>query len=86
MTTKAIVTQINIYRVGENPIFGESAVKLAIEDDGAGPYFSISQTNRDSLEANEVRLELGEFSELYNEACKLLTQYESAMMSDNQNE
>jgi len=41
----SIVTQVNIYKKNDNPIFGESVISISVCDEAAGPYLNIRQIN-----------------------------------------
>lgn len=41
---KTFVECVNLYREGDNPIFGESVISVTVEDEAAGPYFKVSQS------------------------------------------
>lgn len=66
---KSIVTQVNIYRDGDNPIFGESVISVSICDDAAGPYLQIYQTIDDEDQSLKIGFE--ELDELIS-VCNML--------------
>lgn len=52
-----ITSAMRIYREGDSPIFGESAVSISIDDDGGGWFFVI-ETSGD--EPGKIRVDLDE--------------------------
>lgn len=58
----SIVTQVNIYRSGDSPIYGDSVISVGVSDDGAGIYLSIQQTTEDGN--NILKIEFDELDEL----------------------
>ena len=41
---KTFTERVNLYREGDNPIFGESVISVTIDDQTAGPYFTVKQS------------------------------------------
>lgn len=62
-------TEITIHRHDTNPVYGELNIKVRLEDEAAGAFISLSQS--DSLTPGEIRLDLEEV-ELIAEAAKTL--------------
>lgn len=49
-----------IHRQGENPIFGEQVITIALEDEAGGPFFVVesNQPSGDGLRIDDDELEL----------------------------
>ena len=67
---KTFVEQINLYKEGDNPIFGNSVISVSIEDEAAGPYFIINQCNDDFR--GELRLDFDEVKPLFEVMKKMM--------------
>ena len=37
------VTEVAIHRDGDNPVFGESAISVRLDDEAGGPFLAVSQ-------------------------------------------
>jgi hypothetical protein len=61
-------TEISIHRTGDNPIYGESVIRVRIVDEGAGPFIEIEQ------EGSKVQVELDDLTEITEAARWLLDQ------------
>lgn len=61
-------TEISIHRTGDNPIYGESAIRVRVVDEGAGPFIEIEQEGR------KVMVEPDELTEITEAARWLLDQ------------
>ena len=72
---RSLVTQMSIYRKGENPIYGEENIKLILTDEAAGAFFLIEQGGEG------VRLELVEIAAIYNHAKKMQQDYDGEIQS-----
>lgn len=59
---KRYITQMSLSHDGDSPVFGESAIHITVDDDGAGWFFVLSQTNNDG-EAR-IRVDLEDLREL----------------------
>lgn len=64
-----MVTQMMIFRTGENPVYGEENIKLTLTDEAAGAFFIVEQGGEG------VRLELDEIAAIYNHANKMMQDY-----------
>lgn len=62
----------HVYRVGDNPIFGESVTELSIEDEAGGPFLMIRQHENDFGPGGTLRINFDEIPTLL-EAIALLT-------------
>ena len=67
---KTFVERINLYREGDNPIFGESVITVTINDEAAGPFFVVKQS-QDSFEG-ELRLDFSEVEPLFELMKKMM--------------
>lgn len=61
-------TEISIHRTGDNPVYGESVIRVRIVDEGAGPFVEIEQ------EGSKIKVELNEMTEITEAARWLLDQ------------
>lgn len=73
-TTKVI--QINVYKDRDDPMSGDSVTQLIINDEGAGPYLEIRQSN-EWVENGEIRLEFDEIDAIFNTAKRLVNEFEN---------
>ena len=74
--TKRTITPIAmaIHLPDESPIFGDSTLHLALDDEGAGPFFVLRQVSGNDgnpLEAGSVRIDMEEL-EAFAEAARRL--------------
>ena len=53
------VIAVSIHLAGENPIYGESATRVAVNDDAAGPFIVLSQSS-DRLVLGELTFNVEE--------------------------
>lgn len=62
MSKQLIITPIKfaIHRQGDNPIFGEQVITIALEDEAGGPFFVVesNQASGDGLRIDDDELEL----------------------------
>lgn len=42
---KTFVERVNLYKEGDNPIFGNSVISVTVSDEGGGPYLIVEQCN-----------------------------------------
>ena len=61
-------TEISIHRTGDNPVYGESVIRVRIVDEGAGPFVEIEQEGR------KVMVEPDELTEITEAARWMLDQ------------
>lgn len=66
---KTAVTSYSLYLEGDNPIFGESALHVKVDDEGAGPFLVIVQENDDFQ--GTLRLDFDEVLPLFDLLNKL---------------
>jgi hypothetical protein len=64
---------VSVHGENEDPIFGESATHVCIEDEAGGPFIILKQTN-DFSKSGEVRLELEELKVITEVADELMKQ------------
>jgi hypothetical protein len=71
MTTfKTTILQVSVHREESNPVFGEGNTYVSVEDEAAGPFLVIQQTD-DVMESGKVRMDYEEFLAVA-EAAKML--------------
>lgn len=61
-------TEISIHRTGDNPIYGESVIRVRIADEGAGPFVEIEQSGA------TLRVDPDELTEITDAARWMLDQ------------
>jgi len=59
---KALFTKVNMFREGDNPIFGHSVTNISIDDEGAGMFISLKQFP--DTGDQELRFDLDEIDDL----------------------
>ena len=74
----AVTTEMVIYPIGKNPIYDEGTITITITDEAAGPFLIISQRS-ETLEPNEIRIELDELDLIHDRAHTMINMYENAM-------
>ena len=72
--TELLTTPITIavHRKTVNPVFGEGAIHVSIEDEAAGPFVTIRNLDSDIMEAGVVQLELEELNAVHLVAKELI--------------
>ena len=70
MEYKTTITQVTIHKSDDNPVFGESATRIKLEDEGAGRYLVIEQ------DESSIRLDPEELDLIIAEAKKLMAQFQ----------
>jgi hypothetical protein len=60
---KKMITQINVYKEGDNPIFGESVTEISLDDEGGGVYIRLTQ-HPDNDQPNTIRLDFDEVDDV----------------------
>ena len=70
MKYKTTILQVAIHREESNPIFEEGNTYVSVDDEAAGPFLVIQQTD-DDIEPGKVRMEYEEFMAVA-EAAKML--------------
>ena len=62
---KTTMTQVTIHKADESAVFGESATRIKLEDEGAGGYLVIEQDDVSiSLDPEELDLIIAEAKKL----------------------
>jgi len=71
----------SIHRQGDNPIFGEQVITIALEDEAGGPFFVVesNQPSGDGLRIDDDELEL-----LVKAGRKLKAEFERSTKDDGQ--
>jgi len=72
---KIIPISYSIFSKGDNPIFGESALHVKLEDDAAGGFIILEHGQENSV-SNQVRLDLEELQLITKTAVKLIKEYQ----------
>lgn len=67
---KTFVERVNLYREGDNPIFGNSVISVTVDDESSGPFFSLRQCNDDLN--GELRLDFDEVKPLFELLKKMM--------------
>ena len=70
---KTTITNIAIHREGDNPIFGESVINVALEDDAGGCYLII-KSNQEGLENGQIKLNYEDIAKIHEVASRLMKQ------------
>lgn len=71
---KTTILSVSVHRDTENPIFGEGATHVSIEDEAGGGFITLKQSN-DSAEMGLLRLDLDELDAIQAAARMLIDQY-----------
>lgn len=69
---QATILKVAIHRTTDNPIYGD-VTYIALEDEAAGPFLILSQSDAKGL--NEIRLMLEELEKLAVVAKNMMEQY-----------
>ena len=75
---RSIVTELSLFRGDDSPLFGESATKLALDDDGAGLFLTISQDPNEFGPGGILRFDFDEIEEFFEAVRFLKTQAKKA--------
>jgi hypothetical protein len=70
MEYKTTITQVAVHKSNDSPVFGESATRIKLEDEGAGKYLVIEQ------DGGSISLDPEELDLIIAEAKKLMAQFE----------
>jgi hypothetical protein len=62
---------VSVHRASDNPIFGEGATHVTLEDECGGPYFILKQSD-DNAKFGEVKMDLDELREIMMVAEELI--------------
>lgn len=71
MAHKQTIIAIAVHPPGDNPIYGETATHVILEDEAAGPFIVLRQSF-DGIKPGEVRLDLEELAAVYDAAKRLI--------------
>jgi hypothetical protein len=76
MTIDYKVTElmVSVHASSDNPIFGDTATHIRIEDEAGGGFVVLTQTNEVN-KPGELRFDIDELHIIYSEAVKLMAQY-----------
>ena len=64
MSYKTLPVSYAMYKEGDNPIFGNSALRISVDDESGGPFVRISQCNDDHT--GEILLNFDEIEPLFD--------------------
>jgi hypothetical protein len=67
---KTFTERVNLYKDGDNPIFGNSVTTVTINDESGGPYFILAQS-RDGW-SGELHLDFEEIEPLFEIMKKMM--------------
>jgi hypothetical protein len=67
--------EYSIFKAGQNPVFGEYALTLRLDDEAAGAFFVI-KSNEENTEPGQVRLDTEEIRLIAKLSEKMLAEYE----------
>lgn len=69
---RSMITQVNCFYSGYNPIFHESVTEIKIDDEAGGPYITMKQTRDDN--ESVLKFDIDELEYVFAEAKKLFDQ------------
>tara|TARA_R110000868_G_scaffold302679_2_gene563238 strand:- start:7828 stop:8067 length:240 start_codon:yes stop_codon:yes gene_type:complete len=73
MKYKSTVIRISTHPENVNPVYGEGVTHVCIQDEGAGPFITLTQEGEDKLEC--IQTDIEELELITAEAKKLIGQY-----------
>ena len=73
MKYKSTIIKISIHLENVNPVYGEGVTHVSIQDEGAGPFITLSQVGEEKFEC--VRIDMEELELITAEAKKLIGQF-----------
>ena len=78
---KVMPIQYSVYPEKDNPIFGDGATHISIDDEAAGPFIVLKQYTDDAT--REIRLDLDEIDIVFETIKKLVKEcnYEDSVSS-----
>lgn len=65
MAYKLCTTQINLFKEGDSPVFGETNTTISLQDEGAGVFLEIKQDPSDFGPGGYLRFDFDEAETLY---------------------
>ena len=71
---KKTILSVAIHPEGVNPVFGESATHISVQDDGGGPFIRLFQCN-DETENGTAQFDLEELELVLEAAKELIAQF-----------
>lgn len=74
MGYKSKTIAVSVYSSEDNPIFGETATHICIEDEAGGPFLVLKQYG-EYMKAGECRFDPTELNTVTNAAKKLFYEY-----------
>lgn len=60
MEYKTLITKINVYSEGDNPIYGESVTEIELQDEAGGAFVTITQHPNYNVEGSQLRFNFEE--------------------------
>ena len=73
MKYKSTIIRIAIHPEYVNPVYGEGVTHVHIQDEGAGPFFTLSQVGEEKLKC--IKTDIEELELIAAEAKKLIGQF-----------
>lgn len=73
MKFKSTIIRISIHPENVNPVYGAGVTHVHIQDEGAGPFFTLSQVEEEKFEC--IRVDMDELELITAEAKKLIGQF-----------
>jgi hypothetical protein len=73
MKYKTTITTVSIHSENVNPVYGEGVTHLCIQDEGAGPFITLTQVGEDKSDC--IRIDMEELELITAEAKKLIGQF-----------
>ncbi len=77
MSYKTIPLKYSVCYKDDNPIFGESATHISIDDEAGGAFVVLEQSPDEGIQ--KIKLDLPEFEELLRLGKKLIDAYDNAI-------
>jgi hypothetical protein len=74
MKYKTTITTVSIHPENVNPVYGEGVTHLCIQDEGAGPFITLTQVGEDKFDCS-IRIDMEELELITAEAKKLIGQF-----------
>jgi hypothetical protein len=73
MVYKTTTLMVAVHPEDDNPVFGERATHIRVEDEGGGSFLVISQSH-DNIQPGEIRVDFEELTKIH-EASKMLREH-----------
>jgi len=74
---RSVATAVTVFHEGDNPVYGDTATIISIDDQAAGPFLRVRQT-ADHLGHGEVVFDADELEYIMKAAHYLMQGYEAA--------